>query len=1003
MANLGINDGALPTSFQEVEASIIQMYQPGAKVSHLQEKLQKLQRSPEGWQLAQTLLNSKEEVVRFFGALTFTVKLNTDSSSLTDSDVHALLQSLIIWLIRSLEKGEGVLVIRKLCSTLAAFFIQFSTTWTRCLKHILYCLCLNQAVPYSNLTDAPETALLVQNISNEKAIIVFWFISTLVEDVGKMDSSSMKTHRYHQQVVPNVNDVVPLIERYATNSNAGVDVKCRQEAMKCFQAWVSYSHRAFIDDEVVLDPLKSLTKHAIIALVDDTLYEITIELISDILSNYSKFLEKDDIALLYSLFGSQWAQERYQRLVNGDFDFDSIQFGLFMIAFGDANVEELAQKAGTEPQCQQLLTALGGLLGAEGYAVNDDKIFVPALEFWSTFVECMVDVIYSSDGGKHPLWFSAASEHVMQAVRKCWLKIQFPPPNVFDSWDSVDQTGFKDARRDVCDLLEQFYLISDISLLNVFIDYSQQSIATRSWTELEASLYCLSMLSDCIRNHTQEDEYLHRVFDPSLVSLLTSHQDIPVRTSYVFLSLIREYSEYFERYTGILPQVLNIVFASAVNPYLAKNASWAIKELCSKCRTILVPELGVFLQQLANMSSFSLDSHVKEGIIQGIASIVQAIGTEEGKVAPLEQLLHFIEADVDQCLRLISSYLSSHPGPNSALPATNSPNDYNTACELDVAALRCLAAVADGLQVPTDIPVDLEKKASRSTFWISGGGSIIQQRILSIINKSYDALSNRSDVIEAICRVFRGGFRELDPGPFVFTSATVAQVLLKANLQTPSLGHFISAAGSLISSHMYDEENENVADVLLKWNNHLLQSLAEPSNDPDIAQRGVELLSHFVSTYPGILLSQDSSILEIVFVFTLKALTGSDPLPKYSSAEFWTTFVGLQDLAVPLQLAIDSALLELGPLLSKALIHNFGGNAARSELDRLCEPLKKLVVRQMRSKNWLETALLNEDFPSDKVTTKDKTIFLQKIISLRGAKGTAQVVRDFWLTCRGQK
>jgi hypothetical protein len=290
--------------------------------------------------------------------------------------------------------------------------------------------------------------------------------------------------------------------------------------------------------------------------------------------------------------------------------------------------------------------------------------------------------------------------------------------------------------------------------------------------------------------------------------------------------LIREYSEYFERYTGILPQVLNIVFASAVNPYLAKNASWAIKELCSKCRTILVPELGVFLQQLANMSSFSLDSHVKEGIIQGIASIVQAIGTEEGKVAPLEQLLHFIEADVDQCLRLISSYLSSHPGPNSALPATNSPNDYNTACELDVAALRCLAAVADGLQVPTDIPVDLEKKASRSTFWISGGGSIIQQRILSIINKSYDALSNRSDVIEAICRVFRGGFRELDPGPFVFTSATVAQVLLKANLQTPSLGHFIGAAGSLISSHMYDEENENVADVLLKWNNHLLQSLA---------------------------------------------------------------------------------------------------------------------------------------------------------------------------------
>jgi hypothetical protein len=40
--------------------------------------LQRLQRSPEGWQLADALLSSEEERVRFFGALTFTVKLNAD-------------------------------------------------------------------------------------------------------------------------------------------------------------------------------------------------------------------------------------------------------------------------------------------------------------------------------------------------------------------------------------------------------------------------------------------------------------------------------------------------------------------------------------------------------------------------------------------------------------------------------------------------------------------------------------------------------------------------------------------------------------------------------------------------------------------------------------------------------------------------------------------------------------------------------------------------------------
>jgi len=60
---------------------IHQLYRPSApgQVGKIQETLQRLQRSPEGWELAVNLLKNKDEQVRFFGALTFTVKLNTDS------------------------------------------------------------------------------------------------------------------------------------------------------------------------------------------------------------------------------------------------------------------------------------------------------------------------------------------------------------------------------------------------------------------------------------------------------------------------------------------------------------------------------------------------------------------------------------------------------------------------------------------------------------------------------------------------------------------------------------------------------------------------------------------------------------------------------------------------------------------------------------------------------------------------------------------------------------
>lgn len=61
-------------------------------------------------------------------------------------------------------------------------------------------------------------------------------------------------------------------------------------------------------------------------------------------------------------------------------------------------------------------------------------------------------------------------------------------------------------------------------------------------------------------------------------------------------------------------------------------------------------------------------------------------------------------------------------------------------------------------------------------------------------------------------------------------------------------------------------------------------------------------------------------------------------------------------------------------------MHNIGGNAARSELDKLSDPLKKLVVQHPRAKQWLETALLDPAFPGVQVTEADKSVFVKKVI-----------------------
>lgn len=166
-----------------------------------------------------------------------------------------------------------------------------------------------------------------------------------------------------------------------------------------------------------------------------------------------------------------------------------------------------------------------------------------------------------------------------------------------------------------------------------------------------------------------------------------------------------------------------------------------------------------------------------------------------------------------------------------------------------------------------------------------------------------------------------------------------------------------------------------------------------------------------MNKHPEVLFQiQPTSMLEFFFMFTLKVLNGQEPLPKATSADFWvrapssfliqlyshsenlvtnissspslsqTSFITLRSADAGLQSSIDGAMEHLGPLLAQALVQNIGGGASRSELDRLSDPLKKLVVSHVRAQSWLERALADPSFPSDKVSAQDKSVFLKRIV-----------------------
>lgn len=70
----------------------------------------------------------------------------------------------------------------------------------------------------------------------------------------------------------------------------------------------------------------------------------------------------------------------------------------------------------------------------------------------------------------------------------------------------------------------------------------------------------------------------------------------------------------------------------------------------------------------------------------------------------------------------------------------------------------------------------------------------------------------------------------------------------------------------------------------------------------------------------------------------------------------------------------------LGPLLAQSIARNVGGHASRSELDRLSEPIKKLINRYPMARQWLEAGLSHNSFPSNNITPEQKGLFVKKLV-----------------------
>ncbi|KND92626.1 Importin beta-like protein [Tolypocladium ophioglossoides CBS 100239] len=991
-----MQDQPLHLSLDQVESP-----NPPDVIATTQATLSRFQSSPQAWSMVRHLLERPDEKVKFFGALTVIIKLNKESFSLSDEDAAELLVRLVGWYLESLSQPSGPLVSRKLASAIATFFLHFHRLWPRYLCHLIVCLASRQSCRLGAIDDSIDTTAALASLDPAQLQAALWVATSVMEDVGRFDLNTANNIGLYDVVLQNTSDAVALMAR-CLSAQTSLPA-AHGDSIKCLQSWVWFSQRVSSGESHVASSLKPLVEAVIASLSRENSFDASVELLVDVLSNYPSLMTETHYENLASLFVAPWAEVRYQTLLQSDSEFESFKFGQLLLAFGEAKTEALMQSS--DCRSQRLLSMLCGLLAADGYPVAEDRIFVSAVEFWSTFAETMADFVHGGEDEASTPWAPSAMSHVLEAVSNAWLKITYPPSEVLNQWDSNDRVGFSDARKDVVDLLQSAYTLAGPRLVVTFADLTLTALSSSAWLPLEAAAFCLGGLADCGRDDARFDDALKPVFASPLFSVLrVSNADVLLRTRQTCLSLIEHYTEYFERNVSFLAPALRLLFTVLCEPSMAASASKSILRLCSSCRHHLHPETGGFLDEYkAIASGKQLDCISSEKVLGAIACVSQAIPDPDQRHDACARILEFIRSDVHRARELVASSGSSQ-SPCIGLRCSDNNTDEHPGLHVGLRALRCLVSVGKGFQSPTDSAIDLDAGDNQQQQNSSHGLDPLHEQVMSIILELEGTFGGNSEVTELICSVLRTGFSESGPGPFVLRPDAVAHYLTSHTGEATRVGLLVSTASSFTSSlHSHGSHNRRtIFSALLLWVLGLLKQLPEPEYDPELTQNGIDFASRLLAkTAATVLGLQPADAAEFLFMFTIQVLDGKEPLPKGAAADFWCTFVGLTGDDQELQRAIKYAMETLGPLLAQSLARNIGGNASRSELDKLSEPVKKLVSRHPMAKEWLQSGLNHPSFPSDKVSPEQKSLFVKKVISLRGSRATNQVIREFWLSARG--
>ena len=510
----------------------------------------------------------------------------------------------------------------------------------------------------------------------------------------------------------------------------------------------------------------------------------------EVLEYFPDFLLGNHMQHIARLLSSSDALTCTDSLKNGSRSQGCTSFFDLLTAYADVAYATIAipQDPNHELIRQQLLA----LIECQGIPTVDESISPDLLQFWMNYIDFMQSSSSTLDDNAKLHWVKNANQMMLKAVEAYWRKICWPDGDYALPKDSDNEINFIRFRNDVEDLFQAAFLTFGVDLFRLFQDYANSSYRKNEWAPFGASLFGFNALSDSAAgDYLAAEEVLSEVFSSEIFGDLTAITPyMAAKVKRERLSMLRNYSGFFEGRGQYLPDILNSLFLTLRDPEFAGQASGVILSIGLSCRKSLASMLLPFLEEYKILfTNDNVGEHVLENTTGAISAIIQAFPREEDKGLHLRTLL--------ECIA------NHHSLGMSLLRTENVRGQYKVLC-----ALRCLASMGKSLQAPDDVSDDTEKLTS--SYWSHSYGQSLQRAIIYIIGQTTSVLAQDGDIIEASCQILRTGFNESKPGLFVFAPAVTVEFVRSATLDTAKLSYVFETASMMLAKQAQPPEEDEI-------------------------------------------------------------------------------------------------------------------------------------------------------------------------------------------------